>query len=177
MAKTFDGLFQFLDRLEKRADLDQLVHALAECEIDWDVLQPHVRFSERGYTRNAIRTGRWYQALVLCWRNGQRSPIHDHTGSVCGLRVLRGVMTETKFAFAPNGHVKATGSCDFSPGAVLGSHDDDLHQVSNLQAGAADLITLHIYSPALQQMGTYSLTDRSRGVELMLMDFSDAAGI
>src|SRR5205807_7632445 len=44
---------------------------------------------------------------VLCWRNGQRSPIHDHRGSSCGVRVLRGTMTETQFAFAPNGHVKA----------------------------------------------------------------------
>ena len=45
----------------------------------------------------------WYQAWVMCWRNGQRSPIHDHKGSSCAVRVLRGTLTETLFAFAPNG--------------------------------------------------------------------------
>ncbi len=52
-----------------------------------------------------------------------------------------------------------------------------MHQISNLQAGAADLVTLHIYSPPLVRMGTYSLTDAIRGEELMAMEFSDSAGI
>jgi hypothetical protein len=38
-------------------------------------------------------------------------------------------------------------------------------------------VTLHVYSPPLLVMGTYSLTDRSRGEEPMLLEFSDAAGI
>ena len=29
---------------------------------------------------------------------------------------------------------------------------------ANLQDGGADLVTLHVYSPALLRMGTYSLT-------------------
>jgi hypothetical protein len=49
--------------------------------------------------------------------------------------------------------------------------------VSNLQPGDADLVTLHVYSPPLRRMGTYSLTDTSRGHELMFVEFCDAAGI
>jgi cysteine dioxygenase len=114
---------------------------------------------------------------VLCWRNGQRSPIHDHTGSNCAVRVLRGTMTETLFEFAPNGHVKPTFSRDVPAGTVVGSVDKDMHQVSNLQAGDADLITLHVYAPPLLVMGTYSLHDRERGAEPMYLAFTDAAGI
>jgi cysteine dioxygenase len=127
--------------------------------------------------RNLVRAGPWYYALVLCWKNGQRSPIHDHHGSSCAVRVLRGTLTETIFEFAPNGMVKAAFSRDFFPGSVFGSEDTDLHQVSNLQAGSADLVTLHVYSPPLMHMGTYSLVDASRGLEPMLMEFIDAAGI
>jgi cysteine dioxygenase len=86
-------------------------------------------------------------------------------------------MTETRFDFAPNGHVKAIGSRDYQEGAVVGSQDSDLHQVSNLQAGDADLVTLHVYSPPLLRMSTYSLTDQTRGEEWMLLEFCDAAGI
>jgi cysteine dioxygenase len=63
------------------------------------------------------------------------------------------------------------------PGSVCASEDDNLHQISNLQDGDADLVTLHIYSPPLLHMGTYSITDLTRGIEPMYLEFSDGAGI
>jgi cysteine dioxygenase len=177
MAKTLDELFTYLDALEERAALPDLVGHLSELTIGSDELRQHVIYSEKAYARNLVRKGTWFHLLVLCWKNGQRSPIHDHAGSSCGVRVLRGVMTETQFAPAPNGHIKAVSSRDLATGDVCGSQDDDMHQVSNLQPNNADLVTLHVYSPPLLWMGTYSLYDTSRGQEPMLLEFCDAAGI
>ena len=177
MTNPVDKLFAYLDGLEGRAPLDELTALVGDLGIEIEDLEEHVRFSERGYARNLVRTGEWYHAWVLCWKNGQRSPIHDHLGSSCGVRVLRGTATQTLCAFAPNGHVKAVFSRDFYEGSVLGSEDSDMHQVSNLQAGSADLVTLHIYSPPLLRMETYTLTDLTRGEERWLLEFSDAAGI
>jgi cysteine dioxygenase len=136
-----------------------------------------MRFSDRHYTRNLVRGSPHYHLLVLCWKNGQRSPIHDHAQSSCAVRVLRGTATETLFEMAPNAHVKATFSRDLLPGSVTGSEDADMHQISNLQAGDTALVTLHVYTPPLLHMGTYSLTDLTRGTEPMFLEFSDAAGI
>lgn len=177
MAMTLDVLIERLDRLEEPAPLPWLIAELAEIEIDWRQISPYVLYSPQTYRRNLIKASRWYNLLVLCWKNGQRSPIHDHVGSNCALRVLQGTMTETLFEFALNGHVKATFSRDIQRGEVVGSMDTDLHQVSNLQPDDASLITLHCYSPPLLMMGTYTLYDRERGVEPMYLAFSDAAGI
>ncbi len=177
MADSLQALLQYLNRLDGRAPLDELTAMLRDIEIECEDVGPYLKFSERGYTRNLVRAGEWYNLLVLCWKNGQRSPIHDHAGSSCGVRILRGTATETLFELAPNGHVKATFSRDLLPGSVCGSQDSDIHQVSNLQDGAADLVTLHVYSPPLVWMGTYSLTDRTRGQEPLLLEFSEAAGI
>jgi cysteine dioxygenase len=177
MAGNLETLFGYLDGLQERAPLAQLTSVLADIDIGWEDVADFIRFSDRGYMRNLVQGGPWYNVLVLCWKNGQRSPIHDHKGSSCGVRVLRGTLTETLFEFAPNGHVKATFSRDAFPGSVVGSEDADMHQVSNLQEGDADLVTLHVYSPPLMWMGTYSLTDRIRGQEAMFIEFSDAAGI
>jgi cysteine dioxygenase len=177
MARTLGQLFEYLDALQGRATLADLASQLEPLDIVCEDVASFIRFSNRGYTRNLVRGGRWYNVLVLCWKNGQRSPIHDHVGSSCGVRVLRGTATETQFAFAPNGHVKALFSRDLPPGCVCASQDGDMHQVSNLQPGEADLVTLHVYSPPLLHMGTYSLTDLTRGIEPMFMEFSDAAGI
>jgi cysteine dioxygenase len=177
MNRTLEDFFHYLDDLQERASLDDLMSRMARLDIDCEDVASHVRFSERQYARNLVRAGPWYHALVLCWKNGQRSPIHDHRGSSCGVRVLRGTLTETFFEFAANGHIKATWSRDLLPGSVCASQDTDIHQVSNLQAGSADLVTLHVYSPPLLWMGTYSLVDRTRGQEPMFVEFSDAAGI
>jgi cysteine dioxygenase len=177
MSQTLDELFDYLDNLDDRAPLKELTAELARTELECAHVAEFIRFSERGYTRNLVRAGPWYNVLVLCWKNGQRSPIHDHTGSSCAVKVLRGTATETVFDYAPNGHVWATGSRQHKPGSVMGTQDSDLHQVSNLQPGNADLVTLHIYSPPLMWMGTYSLTDTSRGQEPMFIEFEEAAGI
>jgi cysteine dioxygenase len=177
MADTLDPLFRYLDGLQERAPLRELTARLARLEVACAAVSSGIRFSEQGYTRNLLRAGPWYHVLVLCWKNGQRSPIHNHAGSTCGVRVLRGVLTETLFEFAANGHVKAIRSHDLPAGQVCGSADADMHQVSNLQAGSADLVTLHVYTPPLLHMGTYSLLDLSRGVEPMFIEFADAAGI
>jgi cysteine dioxygenase len=177
MSHSLQPLFRYLDGLREQAGLAELAAVVESLALGGDDLAEFVRFSDRAYARNLVRAGPWYMALVLCWKNGQRSPIHDHAGSNCCVRVLRGALTETRFEFAPNGQVRAGGSHDYPPGAILTSADLDLHQVSNLQAGDAPLVTLHVYSPPLLGMGTYTLNDRTRGFEPMLVEFSDAGGI
>src|SRR5262245_45733020 len=132
MRSDLTTLFDFLDRLTARPTPAELHAALADLRITCDDVADFVRCSERGYQRNLVRAGPWYHVWVMCWANGQRSPIHDHGASACAVRVLRGVLTETRFEMAPNGHVKAVDSRDLVAGDFCITHDDELHQVSNL---------------------------------------------
>ena len=177
MTNHLTAMFRYLDTLTGHTDVACLIDDLARFDIDLEDVVDYVQFAERGYKRNLLRAGPGYHAWVLCWKNGQRSPIHDHTGSACVVRVLRGVLTETMFELAPNGHIKATFSRDLEEGSLCGSEDTDIHQVSNLQAGNAELVTLHVYTPPLHRMTTYSLHDSNRGFEAWDPVFSDAAGI
>ncbi len=83
---TLADLIAYLDGLSGRAPLDELLPLLASVEVDPGQLAEHIRFSTQGYTRNLVRAGPWYHLLALCWKNGQRSPIHDHAGSSCAVR-------------------------------------------------------------------------------------------
>ena len=157
MPGPIESAFSKLDRFDGRLPLRAILDWFAECDISAGDVANYLVFSPERYVRNLLHAGPAYQALVLCWRNGQRSPIHNHRGSHCGVRVLRGVATETVFARAPNGMVVAVGSRDLPPGHLCASADDDIHQVSNLQAGGADLVTLHVYSPPLLRMDVFSL--------------------
>ncbi len=153
------SLMGYLDGLTTRATVASLQSALDALDISPEDVREYVRFSDDRYLRNLMFEGQHYHALILCWRSGQRSPIHNHAKSTCGLRVLQGIATETIFESTPCGQVKAVSSFDRGVGEVSASQDTDIHQVSNLQLDGQDLITLHIYSPPLLKMDTYSLNN------------------
>ncbi len=167
-----------MDRWPERVPLDELVSRLKRLTIGLEDVRRFVQFSPDRYRRNLMHTGPGYHAMILCWRSGQRSPIHDHRGASCGVRVLAGVATETIFERTAAGHIYATQSREYPVGTVCGSFDHDIHQMSNLQAAGSDLVTLHVYSPPLLTMGTYSLTDRSVGEFVdPVFEFCEGAGI
>jgi cysteine dioxygenase len=166
MAGKLDSLLAYLNGMHERpglAELEALLHRLNLGRAD---VAKWVRFSDRAYQRNLVHAGDRYHLWVLCWRNGQRSPIHDHAGSACAVRILEGTATVTFFERTRNGHIKAVASEDYPAGQVVVSADEDIHQVSNLQGDDADLITLHIYTPPLLRMGVYSILERTRGEEV-----------
>jgi cysteine dioxygenase len=46
---------------------------------------------------------------------------------------------------------------NYPVGSVIGSFDEQIHQMGNLRAAGDDLVTLHVYSPPLLHMRTYFL--------------------
>lgn len=171
-------LLSELDGYTDRVPLDLLTDLLGRLELDLRELKPFMQFGATTYRRNLMHAGPGFHALILCWRAGQRSPIHDHRGSSCGVRVLSGTAVETTFDRTPDGLIYATGSRTLHEGEVCGSQDADIHQMSNLQGPGVDLVTLHVYSPPLLKMGMYSLTEAGVGEFVdRVFAFSDGGGI
>lgn len=157
MSFSLKEFYTLLDGYSDRIPINALKVHLNELDISFDDVQKFAQFSDKTYRRNLMHDGGSYQVLILCWKNGQRSPIHDHKGSSCGVKILKGVATETLFVTAPNNLIYPTTSEWLFEGDVTGSENSDIHQVSNLQDESRDLVTLHIYSPALLHMDCYSL--------------------
>lgn len=158
--KLANDLFQPLDRIKNRLPLGTLRSWCQQTPLAYEDFADYVRFHPDRYQRNLVHSGPTYHVLLLCWRSGQRSPIHDHEGSACLVKVLRGQATETRFARAANGMIYPVGSRTLAEGNITFSADAEVHQVSNLQA-EEDLVTLHVYSPPLRYMNVYSLLDGS----------------
>lgn len=152
----------YLSTLTGRADLDVLERHLLELNVTRHDIAPACVFGTRGYRRNTIARGEWFELLALCWRSGDCTPIHDHEGSSCAFKVIEGQGTEIRYEPTASGMVCPTGRRLLEPGTVCAAEDDDIHQVANMQARGVDLITLHIYSPPIKQMGTYDFASGER---------------
>src|SRR5439155_5912566 len=140
MVSMIERAFAALDRFDGQLPLPAILDWFGAEPLTLADLSNYLIFNPARYVRNRVHDGPSYQALLLCWRNGQRSPIHNHRGSHCGVKVLRGIATETFFKRAPNGLIVPVSSRELALGRICGSVDDDIHQVSNLQAGHADLV-------------------------------------
>ncbi|MFO0958683.1 MAG: cysteine dioxygenase family protein [Isosphaeraceae bacterium] len=135
----------------------ELLAEMKAMELDWSELARLFPFDERAYRRNSIARNEHFEALVLCWRSGQMSPIHDHARSSCVVRVAVGTATETRFRRTGSGHLVAERSRRLAAGSTLGCRDGGIHQLGNLEAEGQDLITLHVYSPPPASWRYYTL--------------------
>ena len=150
---------EYLEGLTARPPLEEVVQKMESFDISTEELGDYVQFHSNHYRRNLMFENEHVQLLCLCWKSGQRSPIHDHAQSICGVKVITGIASETIYEMTPSGYIKPISTEDFGKG-VIGSEDSDTHQVSNLQEQSQDLVTLHCYSPPLKKMKTFSIDSK-----------------
>jgi cysteine dioxygenase len=137
--------------------LMDLVHRL---RLSDELIESHTCFAEHQYARNLVCRTPAFELLVLCWKPGHESTIHDHAGSLNAISVFRGELTSRVFRPVDGRHVGAgpvemTGEERVRPGqGWIGVDRGGIHQLAN--TGAADLITVHVYAPALMELTVYS---------------------
>ncbi len=149
-------LVSYLESLNSRADLAVLTRLLTEVDVSRADISESCLFNPGGYKRNTIARSDWFELLALCWRSGHCTPIHDHAGVSCAFKVIEGTGTEIRCIKTPSGLICPVQTMQMQPGYVCAAEDADIHQVANMQAPGLDLITLHMYSPPISKMNTYT---------------------
>jgi cysteine dioxygenase len=152
---TLASLAGRLASLVGRPALEELYVWLNAVEPGPDELRPHVSFKEGTYARHRVFVNDHAELLILCWRPGQRTPIHDHNGSFGAVRVLSGVMWETIFEMDESRGLAYSRAREWTPGLVTGADVPDIHQLGNPDVSGQDLITLHLYAPPLTSLNVY----------------------
>lgn len=135
----------------------ELSALLGGVEVTAEELRPYVSFKEGTYARHRVHLGEHAEVLVLCWRPGQRTPIHDHAGSYGAVKVLRGVMWETIFEMEGGEGLAYSSAREWTPGHVTGADVPDIHQLGNPDVSGRDLVTLHLYAPPLTSLNVYKV--------------------
>lgn len=116
-------------------------------------------FDASSYSRNLVRRSDLYELIVLCWSQGQRSPIHDHAGQRCWMAVLDGAVRESMFIPDPAGGRLREGAVrEFGPGRVAFITDEaGWHRIEPSAGRSA--VTLHLYS---RPIGACRIYDEAR---------------
>lgn len=168
---TLQSLVTRLESLNDPPGLAEIFEWLERAEISSEDLQPYSGFKEGNYWRHRVCRNKFVEMLVLCWRPGQRTPIHDHNGSHGGVKVCQGLLWETTFTYNPLAGLEYKSARELPLGSVTGSDVPDIHQLGNPDISGQDLVTLHVYAPPLGVLHTYK--PGSAKIDLYVPDETD----
>ena len=168
---SLSALAEILKSHTSPPPLAQLYDWLENTRITDDELLPYLGFKDGTYWRHRVCRNESVEMLVLCWRPGQRTVIHDHNGSQGAVLVHQGVMWETTFTYDEERGLSYNSACGYQAGQITGADVPDIHQLGNPDVSERNLVTIHIYSPALGVLHTYK--PGSSKIDLYTPDESD----
>ncbi|MCW5777152.1 MAG: cysteine dioxygenase family protein [Phycisphaeraceae bacterium] len=131
----------------ERPDLEGLRDLLVTLPESLLALGACAVFDSAGRTRRVLFESQGLSVVLCGWLPGQRSEPHDHGGSLCALRVLRGVATEARYEITQDGRAREVERDDYLPGSVLACDGSDVHALINDRGSSEPLVTLHLYRP------------------------------
>lgn len=173
---SFQALISALRQLTEPPAFTDLRDWLSRVQVAPEDLRPFRFFKPGTYARHRVFRNEFAELLVLCWRPGQRTPIHDHNGSYGAVRVCEGVMWETIFALNQNHELYYQQAREWHEGYVTAADVPDIHQIGNPEVSGQDLVTLHLYAPPLGVLNTYKVGSAEVG-HYSPNEFMDGAGI
>ena len=154
---SFRDLTDALSARTSIPSLPELNKLMERTKISSDELRPYLGFKTGNYSRHRVMKNEFLEMLVLCWKPGQRTPIHDHNGSHGAVFVHEGILWETTFNYDPEDGLGYKAHHELRTGGLTGSELPDIHQIGNPDVSGQDLITIHIYAPPLGVLKTYKL--------------------
>ena len=132
----------------RRSDVHKVV---ARLRVTPDELVRYQHWTDERYTRTRFYQGERFEILVLCWQEGQQSPIHDHAQSICTMVVLEGDAVTTLYRVEGEALVEE-GTSALVPGSITTVYGGDIHKVGNPLGSGHRLMTIHFYLPPIPEM-------------------------
>lgn len=155
--RGLNWLVSQLDALNSIVDEKTVRRLLAQLNLTEEEVAQYVEPRPGSYARRSVVRRENYEVLVLTWKPGQGSAAHDHSGSLCGLKVVQGCLTEQLYASGRDGQVRPTTASQVAAGKIIVDPGVVVHSLSNLADSSDLLVTLHVYSPPLPEVRRYAV--------------------
>jgi cysteine dioxygenase len=137
----------------------RIMETYVSTHTDW---KEYAHFGPHKYSRNLVARTPKFELMVICWGEGQVSPIHNHEGQRCWMGALDGRLEETYFIFQNTRATKGSGPLEKTDVRVIekgtvGYITDDiaLHVIRPVTTTA---VSLHLYSLPIPECNVYDST-------------------
>ena len=153
---------------EKITSLEELLAVLPHCsgkdyvglmnriEMGTMDFSPYQLWSSNHYTRNCIVRTESHELILLCWEEGQATPIHCHAGEECWVYLLQGEMKEVRYEDGLQNNIPiAVDEMVFEEGRFSYMNDEmGYHSLKNTHSGRS--MSLHLYMNPIDTCQVYN---------------------
>jgi cysteine dioxygenase len=151
--ELIDKLEQLFTTTHKRS-LEELKEALTSLgELVWHAANYRTEPNRLPYGRNVLLRNDDYEVIVINLPGNRATAIHDHGDSIGCAVIVQGELQNITYTLDSNGYPLQKEESRFHAGEMLESPSELIHEMRNPRKEA--MISLHVYSPPLQNIQTY----------------------
>lgn len=128
----------------KNSGANQYVSIAKRITISKDECEEYISWDAKDYTRNCIEHNDDFELILICWKPGDETPIHDHNDQRCWVYQIEGEVVEERFVKDEEGNLLKNHEMILSGGRLTYMHDSmGYHTLSNKTNKNA--FSLHLY--------------------------------
>ena len=155
-----------LKKFQNIQSLDELNTALSQtdkasyCDIIRAInfslkeLSKYSSWSEDYYTRNCIFNTDKFELILICWCKGHKTPIHDHGGEECWVKVISGQIEEVIYRKNENNKLTVLKTLVSKKNQVTYMKDFmGVHSLENISDKRS--MTLHLYAKPIRKCNVF----------------------
>jgi cysteine dioxygenase len=149
--RNLKQLKKHISGVESPMSLSEIMGLLERVQLENPDIASEFESDDDNYCRKILFEDANSLLVAITWLPGQHSPIHNHNGSACGVIVVEGTATETKYlSIGDDKAIQHGGLTSYEVSDLFGGEgSEDLHVLGN--RGVKPLRTLHLYSPPLHR--------------------------
>lgn len=152
MPNKISSLSQLINKL-KGATKDEYKSIGVILDIPLREFLPFANWSKDHYTRNCIAREENFELILLCWENGQTTPVHCHGGEECWVYMVDGTLDESNFQISDDELIKE-GTERLRVGEKSFMSDEfGYHKLENNTSRRA--MSLHLYMDPIDECTIY----------------------
>ncbi|MFT5306561.1 MAG: hypothetical protein ACI89M_002087, partial [Chitinophagales bacterium] len=145
-------LNDFFDALCE-ANYENYEGLIKEHNINFETLLPFASWSSESYQRICLANNDDCELILLCWDEGQKTPIHSHDGQKCWVYFAKGEFEEYLYAKGDKNRLLHKNRVEEGQVTFL-TDEIGFHSLENKSSGLG--MTLHLYANPIKNCQVYS---------------------
>lgn len=151
---SIQELVKELDQIQDEKEYKKIVKRL---DIPMNEYKPYAHFSKEHYTRNCIARTTDYELILLCWEEGQETPVHCHNNQECWVYVVKGEFDEQRFVESEQAteEIEVEAEMQLEEDGISYMNDDmGYHSLTNINDGKS--MSLHLYMNPIDECNIFN---------------------
>ncbi len=133
---------------------NKVLEIMKRVEFPREELERYYSWNDDRYARNVLAKTDDFEVLLVCWEEGQSSPVHDFNSQEAWIHPVQGWIKEERFKINPDDvRLEKVSSVLLGTSEYSYMNHVDIHRYSNANKGRS--VSLNVYSKPVSEWRVY----------------------